>query len=121
MRTQRFPLQCKRKQDQEKTNKRLINFSNLVDSCLSQSFNISLSLARRVPPNKTVSDPFQVWDRDGKRKRDDKRIVDDNQLEGFRMKPEEDGHRDFAVISMSHRPICYRSKCGPKNAITCTK
>jgi hypothetical protein len=41
-RTQHFLLQCKRKQDREEVNERLVDFSNLANSCLSQSFFISL-------------------------------------------------------------------------------
>jgi hypothetical protein len=109
-RTQRFLLQCKRKQDREEVNERLVDFSDLADSCLSQSFNISLPPAFKGQSTDSAVDPFQkseqMGDRNEKRKRENENhVTNDDQVAEFKMKPEEDWRDKFRSALMGDRPF----------------
>ena len=75
MRSQYFLLQCKRRQDRDEVNKRLVDFSDLADSCLSQRFNISLPPTFKGPSTEIVFDPFQAGEQNKKRQRPDENHV----------------------------------------------
>ena len=106
-RTQRFLLQCKRKKDREEVNERLVDFSDLSESCLGQSFNISLPPAFKGQST-SVIDPFKASEQTGeKRKRgdaDENHVVNNDQVAEFKMKPEEDWRNNFRNVCMHDRP-----------------
>jgi len=106
-RTQRFLLQCKRKKDREEVNERLVDFSDLSEACLSQSFNISLPPAFKVQST-SIMDPFSANEQTGeKRKREeaeDRRVFNNNQVAEFKLKPEEVWANTFRGACMDDRP-----------------
>ena len=91
-RIQRFLLQCRRKKDREEVNENLVDFSDLSESCLSQSFNISLPPAFKGKSAESVVDPLQMSEqtREKRKRVDENHVINDDQVAEFKLKPEED-------------------------------
>ena len=114
-RTQRFLLQCKRKKDREEVNERLVDFSDLSEACLSQSFNISLPPAFKVQATGEAINPFETnehaGEERGKRKREDTiKVTNDDQEPAFKMKSEESWQDNFRNKLHGDKPFWDQNK-----------
>jgi hypothetical protein len=124
-RVQRFMSQCKRMKDRDDVNERLVDFSDLTESCLNQGFNVSLPPAFQVLASKTPSDQGHLNLGDKRKRKDQEvslgRLINPDQDADFKMKPTETWGNNWAGKLNYDKPFWDRSKCQPSDCKMCPK
>ena len=127
-RIQRFMSQNKRMKDREEVSERLVDFGDLTDACLNQSFNVSLppafKLSKENLEDQSSNSRAKEWERKRKRTeagQEESQVTNRDQLEEFKMKPGEDWRRDFVGKLNGDRPFWDKEKCGSGDAKMCVR
>ena len=127
-RIQRFLMQCKRCHDREDVNDNLVNFAELSEDCLNQSFNISLppafqiSGAPKQDQKEKENKRKRTNDRGGGKEREKADFVpNDDQEEAFKLKVGE-SYKDLVVNKLiSDIPHWEKEKHGINDCRMCKR
>ena len=123
-RIQRFLIQCKRCSDREDVNDNLLNFSNLSEEYLNQSFNISLPPAFHI----SGAEKQDIREKEIKKKRKTEHekekaryIVNDNTDDTFKLKDGETWNKTIVGTLTKDTPFWDKGKTSPTDCKMCRR
>ena len=129
-RIQRFLVQCKRTYDREDVNERLVDFSDITDSCLNQSFSMSLppvfQFSRLTKPDDQsrhimLRGPEQKRQKQGEQEEFKPRRCNSDKDGDFKIKDNENWKDNWAGKLNREKPYWDKNKTNFGDCKMCTK
>ena len=108
--------------DRDDVSEKLIRFDDLTERCLGQSFNICLPPAFVQKGTPDGPGRIIIKEKELKRKREEgTRVKNNDQVEDFKMKPNESWKKDFVGQLCGDKPFWDSSKCSREDVKMCTR